>query len=81
MSWDDVRQDIRDRMTEGQAAMVRRLRVDRDLTWRGVAEDFYDERPEELYGLDLRGNQAVGEYLCEAAAAILGEDAESPPWN
>lgn len=81
MSWDDLRQDLRERMTTEQASLVRQLRVDQELTWRGVAEDFYDAHPNELYGLDLRGNQGVGMDLCEAAATILGEDPESAPWN
>ena len=42
------------------------------LTWRGVADAFYDRFPNELYGEEMRQNQGAGMLLCEAAAAVLG---------
>jgi hypothetical protein len=76
MGWRDLQQELRSRMTREQASLVRRLRVEERLTWSGVAEEFYDERPDELYGADLRGNQGVGMFLCEACggAARRGQN-------
>jgi hypothetical protein len=63
-------------MTAEQAAYVRRLRVDRGYTWRAVAETCAIE-----WGGDWGSNQLAGMALCERAAAMLGEDANTEPWN
>jgi hypothetical protein len=69
--WNAVRSEIATRMTAEHAATVERLRVEQELTWRGVAEVFDDEFPRELYDPSLRGNQGVGMFLCEVAAEVL----------
>lgn len=69
--WTALRSEIADRMTAEHAAAVERLRVKQELTWRGVAADFYDEFPDELYDRSLRGNQIAGMILCEVASTLL----------
>jgi hypothetical protein len=29
----------------------------------------------------MKGEQPLGMYLCEASAAVLGENANQEPWN
>jgi hypothetical protein len=70
-------------MTPELARRVRALRVDEGYTWRGVSEDIFDY-PEGAALADcaeMRGDQPLGMFLCEAAAAYLGEDAREEPWN
>lgn len=69
--WQAFRAEIGDRMTGEHAAAVERMRVERALTWSGVAESFYDEFPDELYDRRSRGNSGVGAILCEIAAERL----------
>ena len=80
-SWSELAARIAASITTDQANTVRALRVDEALTWRGVSEAFYTQFPNALYGPDLVGNQAIGDYLCRAAAHRLGEDPDSAPWN
>ena len=80
-SWSEFADRIAALITDEQANTVRALRVDHELTWRGVSEEFYTRFPNALYGADLVGNQAIGDYLCRAAAHRLGEDPDSAPWN
>jgi hypothetical protein len=79
--WVEFAECLRAEITDEQARIVRTLRVDRQLTWRGVAEYFSDLVPNALYETKLRGNQIVGMFLCHAAAARLGEDPNAEPWN
>ena len=58
------------------AHIVRRLRVDEELTWRGVAGEC-----STAWATDWDENQIVGMFLCEVAAELLGEDPETEPWN
>jgi hypothetical protein len=63
-------------MTPERAAFVRKLRVERGFTWRGVAEACSTAWEE-----DWGSNQLWGQDLCYAAAKVLGEDAGKAPWN
>lgn len=69
--WEAFADELRAAMTVDQAVVVEQLRLS-GLTWRGVANAFYDRFPEELYGEEMRQNQGAGMLLCEAAAAVLG---------
>jgi hypothetical protein len=59
-----------------QAAFVRQLRVDRGLSWRGVAWECA-----KAWGGDWESNQLAGIALCERAAAMHDEDPNTDPWN
>jgi hypothetical protein len=74
--WLRFRDRLAEWMTPERAAFVRRLRVDDDLTWRGVAGEC-----SAAWGTDWDENQGVGMFLCEIAARLLGEDPDAPPWN
>jgi len=63
-------------MTPERAAFVRKLRVDKHLTWRGVAEAC-----STAWDGDWGDNQLWGIDLCFVAAEMLGEDSGKPPWN
>ncbi len=76
---------VRASMTTAQAKMVRKLRTDDRLSWRGVARRCHSLvlvglwRGWELW--DPPSNQMMGIALCERAAQLLGENHEQPPWN
>lgn len=63
-------------LTARQAAQVRTWRVDREFSWRAVAEAAAHE-----WGWASGGNQLFGEELCRAAANVLGQDPRSTPWS
>jgi hypothetical protein len=65
------RAELAGRLTQEHALAVERLRVTQELTWRGVAEGFYDEFPDELYQRGDARNQLVGMLLCEVASELL----------
>ena len=68
-------------MTDEDAALIRRLRIDEGLTWRSVAEEFSEARGNELPWAAEARDQFDGMTLCEEAARRLGEDPAAPPWN
>ena len=63
-------------MNEDEARFVRRLRVDENETWSGVAGETAD-----AWGTSWDSNQGAGLFICEAAASRLGEDPNAEPWN
>ena len=65
-------------MTRERAVRIRELRA--TLSWRAVAQaSFKDWGPDALWHPE--NNQLAGMALCEAAAGLLGEDPEKPPWQ
>jgi len=58
------------------ANLIRKLRVDKDCSWRAVAR-FCSFAWRAPWG----SNQIAGMVLCEKAAKLLGEDFLEPPWN
>lgn len=64
------------RVTEAQARVVRRWRVDSGYSWRAVADAF-----SQVYDGDWGDNQLAGLAICEMAAAWFKEDYLRPPWN
>ncbi len=76
---------VRASMTLTQAKMVRKLRADDRLSWRGVARRCHSLvlvgfwRGWELW--DPPSNQMMGIALCERAAQLLGENYREAPWN
>ena len=69
--WESFAEGLRSAMTVEQALVVEQLRSG-GLTWRAVAEEFYDRFPGELYGMELRGSQGAGMLLCKVAGTLLG---------
>ena len=67
-------------MTPERAKYVRKLRVDDDLTWRGVAEAWEKEFA-TIAPWKFKGSQLAGMAKCELAAKCFGEDYMKPPWN
>jgi hypothetical protein len=67
-------------MTRERASYVRKLRVDEDRTWRGIAEAWEKEFA-SLADWKFNGNQLAGMALCELGAKVFGEDYMEPPWN
>ena len=63
-------------LTSEMAALVRRWRVEEDMSWRGVAQAASD-----LWGSDFGSNQIYGMDLCAVAAEMLGEDYSKDLWN
>lgn len=63
-------------MTRSEAAYVRRLRVEEDDSWRGIAYECSRQ-----WGGDWGDNQRAGMELCRRAALLFGEDYMSSPWN
>jgi hypothetical protein len=68
-------------MTLKQAAVVRKVRVDRRMTWRAVARTFHKLGWPNLRGWDPPSNQLMGMALCEKAAQFFQECYREPPWN
>lgn len=72
---------VRD-MARDRALEVRRMRAEELRSWRSVAA-----RAWELWGgaadedWSPPSNQLMGIALCERAAALLGEDPKTTPWN
>jgi len=58
------------------ATLIRKLRVERDYSWRAVAR-FSSWESSAPWG----ANQIAGMVICEKAAKLLGEDYMEPPWN
>lgn len=56
-------------VTEDRALFIAHLRVEREYTWRMVAEECA-----RAWGKEWEARQDVGAALCELAAAHLGED-------
>jgi len=64
----------------GMAQIIRRLRCEEGYTWRAVAAAVSRvDHPSGLKSWVLA--QLLGQALCEAAAAELGEDPNAAPWN
>jgi hypothetical protein len=55
---------------------VRKLRVDGDNTWRGVALEC-----STAWHTDWGEDQIAGMVLCQLTAAYFGEDWRRVPWN
>lgn len=67
------------KLTKEQALFIKKLRVEKDYTWRAVARDVSAEYP--ALGVDGNieynyGNQIDGRALCDAAMNLLGENVE-----
>ena len=58
------------------AKLIRKLRVEKDLSWRAVARFC-----SKLWTAPWGGNQIAGMVICDKAAKLLGEDFMQPPWN
>ena len=72
MRWPDL-----DAMTIEQAQDVRSLRCEGNgATWRYIAHHCA-----EKWGGGWDSNQIAGMEICGAAARLLGEDPNEPPWN
>lgn len=65
-------------MEPWQARIVRVLRVEKNCSWRAVAEVCHKLGWGEW---SPPSNQIMGMALCERAARLLGENYEEPPWN
>lgn len=65
-------------MTMEQAQFVRKIRVDEDDSWRGVAHACYEAWNGDW---DPPSNQLMGMALCERAAYLMGESPNEAPWN
>lgn len=63
-------------VTRETANLVRKLRVERDFSWRATARSC-----SKLWGAPWGGNQLAGMVICQKAAESLGEDFMQPPWN
>ena len=65
-------------LTREQAAMVRRLRVKHQYSWRAIAETCH-----RIWHGDWEPpfNQVIGMGICAAAARHFGEDSNEAPWN
>lgn len=68
-------------MTPKQAAVVRKVRVERRMTWRAVARTFHKLGWRNLRGWDPPSNQLMGMALCKHAAEFFQESFNEPPWN
>lgn len=66
-----------DLMTAAQASWVRSMRVEEERTWRWIAEEWSARFCAE----DPQWDFYSGRLVCERAAARLGEDSMSEPWN
>lgn len=58
------------------ARLIRRLRVEKDYSWRAVARCC-----SELWHGPWGGNQLAGLAICKKAANLMGEDFMKEPWN
>lgn len=65
-------------MEPWQARIVRVLRVEKNCSWRAVAEVYHKLGWGKW---SPPSNQIMGIALCERAARLLGENYEEPPWN
>ena len=65
-------------LTREQAAMVRRLRVKHQYSWRAIAETCHRVWHGDW---DPPFNQVIGMGICATAARFFGEDSNEPPWN
>ncbi len=83
MSWSDFAAEVQGRMTPELATHLRLLRAEGDASWRGIADEVFNHPSSQALSewADMKGDQALGMYLCEAAAKILGEDPNKEPWN
>lgn len=61
-----------------EARFVRALRVDQDLTWRGVGEEMGSRWSTDVGKGDP---QSLGATICHVAAELLDEDPDATPWN
>jgi len=68
-------------MTNEEATLIRKLRVDQHLTWRRVAEEYSAAQGEEQPWRARNSDQFTGMTLCADAARQLGEDPSGAPWN
>jgi len=66
------------RMTQEQATVIRKLRVDEGYSWRAIARACYDLGWGEW---EPPSNQIVGMAICERAAKFFDENYLEPPWN
>jgi hypothetical protein len=71
------------RMTLEDARTIRSLRSEEpEHTWRAIAEWAYENRSLTWkVGWLMPGHQHIGTLICITAAAKLGEDACTDPWN
>lgn len=70
-------------LTKEQAFFIKKLRVDKEYSWRAVARDVSAEYPELGVAGNAEynyGNQIDGMALCDAAMKMLGETIEDG-WN
>lgn len=67
-------------MTEARARRIKAWRCDEGLTWRGVAEAAFQDWGRAATWAPP-SNQIAGLALCQQAAAQLGEDPNTAPWN
>jgi len=79
-AFDYYREQARKLMTQQQAQLVRRLRVDEHCSWRTVARSCSQQNwlwePWEP-----ASSQPMGMALCERAAQFFGENYRETPWN
>jgi hypothetical protein len=74
---DDFVAALAGRMTVGDAQAIRHWRVDREFTWRMIAEDCHSHYLETWrIGWTDPSNQWLGELICRAAARRLGDNSE-----
>lgn len=65
-------------LTQEEALRVHYWRVTNGCSWRRVADNAAKEWPDRGF---VAGNQEQGAMLCDAAASVLGEKSNEPPWN
>lgn len=74
---DSFRKNVSPLVTQENALIIRQLRAD-GYTWRALARECH-----QFLGGNWtpESNQLAGMVLCETAAALLGEDVGTDPWN
>lgn len=65
-------------MTPKRAELVRKLRCERNYTWRAIAKHCHREWEGSWFPMT---NQIMGFEICSIAALSLGEDPHCLPWN
>lgn len=78
VAWQPMRLEDGAEITLEQARFVRELRVEKQYTWRAVAQACH-----EAWGASWEppSNQLWGKELCDLSAEALGQNPRIAPWN
>jgi hypothetical protein len=80
-TFDYFREHVGSRMTKEQAEFIRKLRVEKDYSWRAVARACWWQKWEGYEEWQPASSQPMGMALCEKAAEFFGEHYRAKPWN